>query len=162
MDNEYMTKEGYAKLVAKLKELEEQIREAGQAAGEAAGASCDWHDNPAYEQAQEEQRILSKQIQDLDLRIRNARFIEDISPAEQLDTVALGSTVVVEIEGDEETYFIGGSPDSNPSKGIISYKSPLAQTIMGCKAGDVREFRNLTNSFKVKILRVERKTDENG
>ena len=160
MEPEYMTKEGYAKLVARLKDLEEKIKAAGEAAGDAAGISNDWHDNPAYEQAQEEQRILSRQIEDLARRISNAKFIEEMAADIEPDVVAIGSRVELEIEGEKEIYFIGGSSDSDPAKGIISYNAPLAQTIMGAKTGEIRKFKGAGTSFDVKVIKVERnKTD---
>ena len=157
MAKEYMTKQGYEKLLAKKKELESKQKEAGLAAGEAAGIESDWHDNPAYEQAQELVRTLGRQISDLEVLIRDAVIIDELDFSEaKADEVSVGASVAVEFDGEEETYFIGGSFDSDPSKGIISFKSPLAEAILGHKVGDVVAFTTPSGVFKVKILRIDR------
>ncbi|MFC1879315.1 GreA/GreB family elongation factor [Chloroflexota bacterium] len=158
MEKEYMTKQGYHKLVAKKKELEQKQRDAGLAAGEAAGQDSDWHDNPAYEQAQEQIRTLARQITDLELIIRNAVIIgEDQDSAHtKEDKVAIGTSVTLLVDDEEETYFIGGSADSDPSKGIISYKSPIAEALIGHKIGETVNVTAPGSSFNVTILRIKK------
>ena len=155
MENELMTKQGYERLKARKAELEKQLFEAGQAAGETAGPNCDWHDNPAYDQAQEEMRILAGQIAEIAAQLHNAKFIEEMASTDLPGTVQIGCHVTLEIDGEEEAYFIGGSADSNPKQGIISYKTPLAQAILGGKVGEVKKVET-PSYFKVKILKIEK------
>lgn len=151
MEYEFTTKEGYQRLLEKKQKLEQELAEAGVDAGEACGSSCDWHDNPGYDLAIEKMRILSAQLGELEIIIMKTQIIEDEVVS---DIVAIGTTVVIDFEGDEETYFIGGSADSNPSQGIISYKTPLAQAILNAKVGETRVYSTKTRTFQVKILKI--------
>jgi len=158
MDAEYMTQKGYDNLTTKKAELEKQLFEAGQDAGEAAGPNCDWHDNPAYDQAQERMRMLAGQIAIVTAHINNAIIIDETTLPEGIPAkVDIGCRVTLEIDWEEETYFIGGSADSDPKNGIISYKTPLAQAIIGGKVGEVKTIQS-PSYFKAKILKIERGT----
>ncbi|HEY4673016.1 MAG TPA: GreA/GreB family elongation factor [Nitrososphaerales archaeon] len=155
MEDEYMTRQGYEKLKAKKAELEQKLYEAGQAAGEAAGLSCDWHDNPGYDMAVEEMRMLAAQIAEVDTQLRRAKLIEEVQSSSLPEEVGIGCRVTVEIDNEEEVYFIGGTADSNPDQGVISYKSPLAQAILGSKVGDIRSVEKPSH-FEVKVLKIEK------
>jgi transcription elongation GreA/GreB family factor len=160
METEYMTRQGYESLKARKAELERKLYEAGQAAGAAAGPSRDWHDNPAYDQAQEAMRILATQIAEITSRLNNAKIIEEVGLADVPEKVDIGCRVTLEIDGSKEVYFIGGSADSDPKRGIISYKSPLAQAILSGKVGEIKTVKT-PNPYEVKILSIERPSTEN-
>lgn len=155
MEPEYMTKEGYEKLLAKQAELEKKLFEAGQEAGDAAGASCDWHDNPGYDIAVTEMRIIARQLEEVTGQIRRAEIVEndllESSPVE----AGVGCRVTLDIEGDEEVYVIGGTIESNPDQGVISYKSPLGQAILGGRVGDTRIVEKPVR-YEVKVLKIEK------
>lgn len=52
-------------------------------------------------------------------------------------TVHFGSKVtILRADGRRQTYRIVGEDEANPAKGTISYVSPLAQALLGRKAGD--------------------------
>ncbi len=49
----------------------------------------------------------------------------------------LGSTVTVEVAGKSRTYVILGSAETDPARGVISYRSPIGAALMGKKVGEV-------------------------
>ncbi|MBV9348922.1 MAG: transcription elongation factor GreA [Pseudolabrys sp.] len=54
------------------------------------------------------------------------------------DVVQFGSTVtIVRDDGRRQTWQIVGEDEADPSRGSVSYVSPLAKAITGRKAGDV-------------------------
>jgi transcription elongation factor GreA len=155
IERHYMTRQGYEALKVKKSELEQRLLEAGQAAGEAAGINSDWHDNPAYDEAIEAMRLLTTKLSGVETQLTNVVFIEDeIVPGKTYDSVERGCRVTVEIDGEAEVYYVGGGADSNPTEGVISYKSPLAQAILGGKRGETRNVMT-SSPFLVKILKIE-------
>jgi transcription elongation GreA/GreB family factor len=53
--------------------------------------------------------------------------------------VAFGSTVTIARNGREQTFRIVGVDEADASKGLISFRSPLARAILGAHSGDVIE-----------------------
>ena len=74
------------------------------------------------------------------------------------DKVGLGSTVTIryldEDDDDTEEYRIVGSKEADPSNNKISNESPLAQAIMGAKAGDERTVESPRGSYRVEIVEI--------
>ena len=54
-------------------------------------------------------------------------------------TVTFGSTVTITRKGRQQTFRIVGVDEADASKGLISFRSPLAQAILGARAGDIIE-----------------------
>jgi hypothetical protein len=54
-------------------------------------------------------------------------------------TVAFGSSVTVSRKGREQSFRIVGVDEAEPSRGLISFRSPLAAAILGSGEGDTVE-----------------------
>ena len=54
------------------------------------------------------------------------------------DSVGIGSVVNLsdQLSGEEQTYSILGAWDSDPENNILSYQTPLGQSLLGKKLGD--------------------------
>jgi transcription elongation GreA/GreB family factor len=66
-----------------------------------------------------------------------AAQMHKIKPRAALDRVAFGTTVTLRWEdGREQTFTIVGEDEADPSRGTISYVSPLARAAMGRAIGD--------------------------
>ena len=138
---EYMSQEGYDKLVAELRQLESvelpQVREAIAEARDKGDLS----ENFEYHAAKREQGRLLSQIRFRQRVLENARVI---------DTKILGSDSVgllskVEMTNmttnSHMTYTIVSPHEANLREGKISIKSPIAQSLLNKKVGDVVEVR---------------------
>ena len=70
--------------------------------------------------------------------------------------VDVGSTVTIR-EGSypEETYFLVGAREANPSEGRSSNESPIGQALLGHKAGDKVTVVTPGGRTEFKILKVE-------
>jgi transcription elongation GreA/GreB family factor len=80
-----------------------------------------------------------------DLRYwRRRRATAEIVPAaENADQVRFGSRVTLEsASGQTLHYRIVGEDESDPRQGLISYVSPLAEDLLGCRLGDVVPLRD--------------------
>ena len=138
---EYMSQEGYDKLVAELRQLESvelpQVREAIAEARDKGDLS----ENFEYHAAKREQGRLLSQIRFRQRVLENARVI---------DTKILGSDSVgllskVEMTNmttnSRMTYTIVSPHEANLREGKISIKSPIAQSLLNKKVVDVVEVR---------------------
>lgn len=75
-----------------------------------------------------------------DLRYWSARrgTAEVLPPPTDATDVQFGSTVTIaRDDGRKQTFRIVGEDEANPSKGTLSYVSPLAQALLGKALGDV-------------------------
>jgi transcription elongation GreA/GreB family factor len=63
---------------------------------------------------------------------------EVVPPAATAYTVRFGSRVTLEAEsGATLRYRIVGEDESDPRSGLLSYVSPIAEQLLGCRVGDV-------------------------
>src|SRR3954470_15675768 len=53
--------------------------------------------------------------------------------------VAFGSSVTIQRKGRTQTFRIVGVDEADAGKGLISFRSPLAQAIMGARPGEIIE-----------------------
>lgn len=63
----------------------------------------------------------------------------EIAPAPEGDTVAFGSRVTVVRKGRTQSFRIVGVDEADAAHGLISFRSPLAQAVMGARPGDIVE-----------------------
>ena len=87
-----------------------------------------------------ETNVLLRETLARDLRYWEIRksTAEVVSPATD-GTVAFGSTVTIRRKGREQTFRIVGVDEADAAKGLISFRSPLAQAILGARIGEVIE-----------------------
>lgn len=129
------TREGFERVSRELKELVEVKRPDIVAAVAEARSHGDLRENAAYDVARQDQAMIEKRISDLENTLRNAVIIEDSDRGVE-GVVALGRTVTVDFDGDEEVYKIVGPAEAMPIKGLISEESPIGNQLKGRKVGD--------------------------
>jgi transcription elongation GreA/GreB family factor len=100
----------------------------------------DLRENHEYKAAKEMQKILMRRKAELENQLVRARGT-DFSNA-RTDVVTMGSVVrAQDLETQAaETFTILGAWDSDPDHGIVSYLSPVAQSLINRKVGDEVEF----------------------
>ena len=148
---EYMSQEGYDKLVAELRQMESvelpQVREAIAEARDKGDLS----ENFEYHAAKREQGRLLSRIRFKQRVLEHARVI---------DTSLLGSNSVgllsrVEMtnlaNNARMTYTIASPHEANLREGKISIKSPIAQALLNKKVGDVVQVRVPAGTIQLRI-----------
>ena len=149
----YLTPEGKQRFTAELHELqtvrrhevEEQIRRAKE--------FSDTVDNAEYDEAKQEQAFVEGRILELERLLSAAKVIDESSA--QTGFVRLGGHVkVVDNEGDEETYYLVGSREADPRKGLISNESPIGRALIGKRVDDEVTVVAPAGSFTLKILEI--------
>lgn len=149
-----VTREGLERLKQELDDLRENRRPAIVAAIAEARSHGDLRENAAYDAARHDQAMNEKRISDLEVLLRNAFVLED-APAGRSDVVSIGSTVVVEIEGDEERYTIVGAIEAKPAAGLISNESPVGQALLGKRVGQTALVQTPRGQSSYKVLGIE-------
>jgi transcription elongation factor GreA len=148
-----LTKEGAEKMRAELEDMKTRQREVLSKRLRFAISQGDLSENADYHKAKEDQAFLEGKIKEYEETLAGAKIIES---GNNRGFVDVGSTVTIQ-EGSypEETYFLVGAREANPSQGRISNESPIGQALLGHKAGDKVIVETPGGKTKFKILRVE-------
>lgn len=87
-----------------------------------------------------EANVLLRETLARDLRYWEIRksSAEVVTPSND-GTVAFGSTVTIQRNGREQTFRIVGVDEADAGKGLISFRSPMAQAVLGARADDIVE-----------------------
>jgi len=152
----YMSRKKYEALVNELKDLKELKASLSNEIGTAA-AQGDLKENAEYHAAKEKQAQTLMRIDELEMRLRNAQITDDL--AVDKSEARIGATVTIwdEAADMEFTYTLVGSMESNPDKGLLSVKSPLANGILGKKEGETFEAQLPRGPRKYKLVKLEYK-----
>ena len=96
----------------------------------------DLRENHEYKAAKEMQKVLLRQKDELEAALTRARGQDFINV--KTEVVAAGTVVQITdpTTNQRETFTILGAWDSNPDQGIISYLTPVAQSLINHKVGD--------------------------
>lgn len=152
-----VTKEGLQKLQDELdhlknvrrKEVAEEIKE--------AISYGDLSENAEYDAAKNEQAFVEGRIIELEQMIKNAEIIKDSKKGGSI--VQIGSTVILRDEdkkdAEDEEYTLVGSTEADPFSGKISNESPLGQSILEKKEGDLIEYEAPKGKVRYKIKKVK-------
>lgn len=126
-----VTSEGLALIEGEIKRLQEELAAAHEAGDRNAVARAS-HDLRYWNQ-----RLATAEVQ---------------PQAGDMSVVSFGARVTLERDdGRIQKFRIVGEDEANPSKGSISYVSPLAQALMGKSAGDVVK----AGSGEAEIIKIE-------
>lgn len=96
----------------------------------------DLRENHEYKAAKEMQKILMRRKSELEAQLVRARGTDFANP--KTDVVSVGTRVRVTDLGTKqvENFSILGAWDSDPDQGVISYLTPVAQSLLNHKPGD--------------------------
>lgn len=129
----YVSEDGLSRMTAELDDLRTSARPQVIARVKAARELGDLKENADYEYARKEQSFVEGRIQSLEAMIRTGVVIDASSKSE---TARLGSTLVIETDGEQMTFVLVGSAEANPAAGRISDVSPVGRALLGARAGD--------------------------
>ncbi|MEM7792754.1 MAG: transcription elongation factor GreA, partial [Verrucomicrobiota bacterium] len=121
----------------------------------------DLKENSEYKMARQDQDILLSRKNELEVDLSRAR-VTDFTDA-TTDNVGIGSVVSLKegSTGKSVSYSILGAWDSDPDNDILSYKTPLAQQLLGKSNGETVSTEIGGNEEKWTILKIARWVDQN-
>ncbi len=126
----------------KIPEIAKRIDEAKQ--------QGDLSENAEYHQAREDMSWTQGRMLELEQIINNAQVIQ---PTHQ-GIVAVGSTVVVKVNGKEKQYTIVGPQEVDPASGKISNESPLGEAFLGHRVGDSVDVKTPAGKTTYEIKKI--------
>ena len=155
MSVEYMSQEGYDKLVAELRQLESvELPQVKEAIAEARDKG-DLSENFEYHAAKREQSRLLGRIRFKQKVLANARVI-DMSRLATGSVQLLSKVEMTNLANyNRMTYTIASPHEANIREGKISVKSPIAQALLNKKVGDVVEVRVPAGTIKLRIENIQ-------
>ncbi|MHA5095032.1 transcription elongation factor GreA [Oenococcus oeni] len=152
-----MTAEGLAKLQAELDDLITNKRPAITSRIQEARSFGDLSENSEYQSAKDEQAFVEGRVKQLQQMIQFAQVIDASSASKNVVTLGKKISFKEVPDGDEETYTIVGSAESDPLSGKISNDSPMGKALLDHKTGDKVEIPLPENhSVTVEILHVNK------
>ncbi len=135
-DGYAITQAGLDALRAELHDLETRARAEIAARIKTAREWGDLKENAEYHSAKEDQAHLETRIKRLQERLRGATVVAvDATPD---GVVGFGSTVEVrdESSGRLATYTLVGAAEASARDGRLSIESPVAEALLGARAGE--------------------------
>lgn len=152
-NNNYLTQEKFEELTKELEYLKTTKRKEIAGSLEYARSLGDLSENAEYQEAREMQAVTEERVKQLEQILKDPQIISH----KKTDTVNLGSKVVIQKEGDEETheYILVGSEEADMQERKISYISPLGDAMMGKKKGESFTFETPNGKQDYKIKSVE-------
>jgi transcription elongation factor GreA len=153
-DKVQLTREGFDKLTAELRQLIDVIRPEVIEQLAYARSLGDLSENADYDAAKARQADVEQRIRQLEDILANAQIVEESNKTSKV--VAFGRTVtILNLSTKKEvTFKIVGTHETNPTLGTISNVSPLGEAIMGAKVNDKVNVK-APKSFQVQVLRIE-------
>ena len=152
---EFMSQEGYDKLVAELHQLiEEELPRVINAVSEARDKG-DLSENYEYRSAKREQSRLLGKIRFKQNVLSHCRVLDTTKL--HADSVQLLSKVELSVLSNQHqmTYTIVSPHEANIKEGKISIKSPIAQALKNKKKGDIVEVRVPAGTLRLRIDSIQ-------
>ena len=114
----------------------------------------DLRENHEYKAAKEMQKMLLRRKSELEADLARSRGTDFLNP--RLEVVGIGTKVrVTELTSQHpETFCILGAWDFSPEQGIISYLSPIGQTLLNHAVGDSveLEIEGAKKSYRIEAI----------
>ena len=155
-----VSREGYEKMKAELDRLVTvELVNNSKELTKVADVSADIRENVEYNALMEKQATLELSISRLDNEMKKAQILnrDDVST----DSVNIGTTVILKDadSNEERDYTILGPWDADFERRVLSYRSPIAKSLLGSKQGDVISLDIEEGRKKYKIKEIQRNID---
>jgi transcription elongation factor GreA len=147
-----LTKQGLENLKKELEDLEKNKRTKAVDRLQKARAMGDLSENSEYTAAKEELDLIERQIVEMKAIVENAEVIES---SNNKQSVNIGSTVLVEVNGVKDEYTIVGEFEANPLEKKLSHTSPIGKALMGKKVGDQIEIEVPAGKVRYKVIAIK-------
>jgi transcription elongation factor GreA len=152
MAEQIISREGYEKLKKELdylsnvkrKEIAERIQKAKEMG--------DLSENAEYSEAKDAQAFNEGRIAELTQMLKNLTVVENGNSKE---VIGMGSTVRVEVNGNEKEYTIVSFNEADPMTGKISNESPLGKAFLGKRKGEKVAVNTPKGEIEYKIIEIK-------
>lgn len=151
----YMSQEGYDKLRAQIKQLEEIERPEVIRQIAEAREKGDLSENAEYDAAKEAQGKLETKIAELKATLAEAKILDPSKLGKKDEVQILSKVQIRNVANDAKlTYTLVSEGEANLRENKISVKTPIAQGLLGKKVGDVVEVTVPRGKMSFEILSI--------
>ena len=150
----YLTKEKFKEL---QKEYENLVAfERNKTIGVEAPKIFESEDmNPEFISYHEDMDSLRLKIDELNNILKNHQIIKN-PPKNEQDSIGVGATILVDVNGKKEEFTVVGTLEANPDLGKISNESPVGMALLGRKVGQEIVIDAPTKKvYKIKNIKYE-------
>ena len=149
-----LTDEVLKKLEEELEQLKTVTRKEVADKIKVALSFGDLSENSEYDEAKNEQALVESRIVQIEAMLKNVKILDEDELTN--DIVSVGSKIkLFDKEFDEEVdYQIVGSTEADPMSGRISDESPVGQSLLGHKVGDVVEVETPGGGCLYEVLEI--------
>lgn len=149
----YITPQGLARLKEELHRLLYEERPALVRTVSWAASNGDRSENGDYIYGKRRLREIDRRIRFLSKRIEIAVVVDPVT--QKTDRVLFATSVVVQDEdGKKRKYRIVGIDEANPSRGEISWISPMAKALLNAKVGDLVSLKTPRGEEELEVLQI--------
>ncbi len=150
----YMSKEGFDKLVNQLDELKADGRKKAAQAIAEAREKGDLSENAEYDAAKDAQGMLEMKINELEKMLANARVLD----SDKINTSVVSILTSVTIKNLKTalnfTYKIVSESEADLKQKKISVSSPMGKGLLGKKPGDITKITTPAGQMEFQILEI--------
>jgi len=147
-----VTAEGFQKLKDELDYLQTTRRHEIAERLKEAISYGDLSENSEYQEAKEEQAFLEGKILELEKTIKTVKVAKEDN---NKTVVHLGTTCVIERNGEKKEITLVGATESDPFKNKFSNESPIGKAIFGAKKGDIITVEAPNGKIEYKIISLK-------
>ena len=152
----YMSQEGYDKLRAQIKHLEEVERPEVIRQIAEAREKGDLSENAEYDAAKEAQGKRETRIPELKTTPSKAKILDPSTLTKKDEVQILSKVELRNVDNDMKlTYTIVSEGEANLRENKISIKTPIAQGLLGKKVGEVAEVTVPRGKMKFEIISIQ-------
>ncbi|MFO8028294.1 MAG: transcription elongation factor GreA [Cyclonatronaceae bacterium] len=152
----YLSKEGYDKLKAELRDLLTRGRKEIAKQIDEARSHGDLSENAEYDAAKEAQGKMESRISELERIIANSRVLDDKNIDNSKVYVLSTVTIFNRKTQKEMKYTLVSKDEADFNKGKISVDSPIGKALMGKEIGDVVKVKVPAGELELEIRNIER------
>lgn len=86
----------------------------------------------------------------------------ELAPIPRGDKVEFGVSVTFRLNGNRKAFLIVGDDEAEPAAGLISFKAPLSQAMLGAEVGELLSFGGKDDALEILSIVVPSGTSDGG
>ncbi len=148
-----ITPEGFKRLSDEYQQLWNVERPSVVEVVSWAAGNGDRSENGDYIYGKRKLREIDRRLAYLGKQIHAALVIDPTQVKSEV--IAFGATVrISDEEGEERTYALVGDDETDPNRGIISWRSPIGQALLRRRIGDFVSYKTPRGERSLEILEI--------
>ncbi|OQY65176.1 transcription elongation factor GreA [Microgenomates bacterium UTCPR1] len=147
-----LTKNGFQKIEKELDDLVKNKRPYAIDRLHKARSMGDLSENSEYSAAKEELAFVEGRIKEIEEILRSVEIVENSNNNE---SVEIGSTVIVEVNGRKDEFQIVGEFEADPMNKKLSFTAPIGKALLNKKVNDLIEVEIPAGKVAYKIIEIK-------